>query len=150
MKPEKKEFSEQYELVETDDFLPGIISDIKYDLTHKMNYKGQEKVGPAVKIKFLLDGYKSPHFSKWLSFNYHEKSNLYKNYLAVLVDKAEPYMDFDLDSLKGLKVKVLWAQKTTDDGKIFQYPETVRPMDGKISGNHAAEEDDHEEEQIPF
>lgn len=40
-------------------------------------------------------------------------------------------MDFDLDQLKGLKVKMLWKNKTYE-GKEYQTIETIRPIGKKV------------------
>mgnify|MGYP007099612416 CR=1 FL=1 len=62
-----------------------------------------------------------------MKFNYGEKANLYVKFLSSLVENAVPDMDFDLEALKGMKIKILWADKNG-----FQYPETVRPQGKKI------------------
>lgn len=126
MKPAKRD-SNDYEKVKTDDFVVGMIEDVAYDQEHKFSFKGEEKVRPAVRFKFALDGCSYPHYSRWQSFNYGEKSVLYLKYLSALVDGAAPDMDFDLDQLKGMRVKTLWTEKNN-----FQSVETVRPANGKV------------------
>ena len=149
MKPPKRQ-TVSYEKVKTDDFIQGIIDEIEYDKEHKFNNKGEEKIGPAVRFKFVLDGYKYPHRSKWMGFSYGEKSNLYSKFLTALVEGAKPDMDFDLDGLKGLKVKTLWSEKND-----FQTVETIRPVGKKIlfvqeksdlTETHEVETD----EEVPF
>ncbi len=125
MKPPVQE--RNYEKVKTDDFLPGMIEDVQYDKEHPFKYKGVESTAFGVRFKFTLQGYKYPHFSRWMKFNYGEKANLYKKYLVPLVDGAKPEMDFDLDQLKGMKIKTLWSEK--DD---FQNVETIRPAGKKL------------------
>jgi hypothetical protein len=65
-----------------------------------------------------------------MKFTLGEKANLYVKFVSQLVEGAEPDMDLDLDVLKGVKCKILWAEKNE-----FQYPETVRPIGGKIKAN---------------
>jgi len=67
-----------------------------------------------------------------MKFNLGEKSNLYTKYISQIVENAEPDMDIDLDVLKGMKLKVLWAEKNE-----FQFPETIRPIGGKIKATDA-------------
>jgi hypothetical protein len=127
MKPPQRQ-TVNYEKVKTDDFIPGIIEDIEYDNAHVFKYKGEEKTVPAVRLKFKLEGYKYSHRSRWIGFNYGEKSNLYTKFLIPLVDGAKPDMDFDLDKLKGMEVKTLWSEKND-----FQTVETIRPINQKMT-----------------
>ena len=130
MKPPKREGSGDYEKVKTDDFVSGIIEDVAYDMLHKFKgFEGKpDTEAPGVRFKFKLEGYQYPHYSRWMKFNYGEKANLYLKYLAPLVDGAAPDMDFDLDQLKGLKVKTLWNEKNG-----FQSVETIRPIGKKVA-----------------
>jgi hypothetical protein len=116
-----------FEKVRTDDFLTGSIAEIKYDLEHKSSYQGKEKIGPACRIIFTVDGYEFPHGTGWMTFNLSEKSNLFKKYVAQLVEGAEEYMEFDLDQLIGMKVKMLWADKGD-----WQHIDTIRPLGEKL------------------
>ena len=129
MKPPKPDKTE-YEKVSTDDFLTGVIKEVQYDQEHKFKgFNGEaDKLKSAVRFKFEIDGYKHSHYSRWMTFSYGEKSNLFLKYLVPLVDGAVPDMDFDLDQLKGLKVKTLWSEKND-----FQTVETIRPIGGKIA-----------------
>lgn len=143
MKPPKREFN--YEKVIEGDFQRGTIADIEYDEKHKFTFQGTETIAPAVRIVFELDGYKFPHRSRWMKFNYGEKSNLYNKYLLKLVEGAKPDMDFDLDGLKGMRVKTLWASKGE-----FQNLESIFPLDAKVSahsGNEPEEAVDLGEEE---
>lgn len=148
MRPPKREI--EYEKVDTTDFLIGKIEDILYDQNHKSNYMGKEKIGPCVRFKFSIEGYQYHHYSRWMSFSYGEKSNLYRMYLVPLVVGAEPDMNFDLDVLKGMKIKMLWAEKNN-----FQFPETIRPFTKKIvlsdiaQPENVEELDYHEDEEFP-
>lgn len=116
------------EKIKTDEFVTGFIEDILYDQEH--TFKGfqgaPDSVKPAVRLVFTIDGYKYQHKTGWMKFNYSAKSNLFKKYVASLVADAKEYMKFDLDQLKGMKVKMLWA-----DNGDFQNIETIRPADGQ-------------------
>lgn len=127
MKPPPKAHMD-YERVPVDEWVNGVIQDIQYEPEHKRIWKGEEKVGPAVRFKFALEGCEYPHYSRWMSFNYGEKSNLFKKYIAALVENAKPNMDMDLDVLKGFKIKTMWANNGD-----FQNLEMLRPQGAKIS-----------------
>lgn len=128
MKPPKQEKTD-YEKVDINDFVVGTIEEVQYDQEHKFKgFQGAEdKIKPAVRLKFKINSYKFPHYSRWMAFNYGEKSNLYLKYLLPLVEGAEPDMDFDMDALKGMGVKMLWSEKNG-----FQNIETIRPANKKI------------------
>jgi hypothetical protein len=131
MKPPAREKTE-FEKVSTEDFTICTIIDVVYDMEHKFKgFQGAEdQVKPAIRFKFEVEGYKYNHYSRWMKFTLGEKSNLYTKYIAVLVDGSEPDMDFDLDALKGMKIKILWAEKNE-----FQYPETIRAVGAKVKAN---------------
>lgn len=128
MKPTKQKI--EYEKITTDDFVVGVIEDVVYEKNHEFTHKGEKKKADAARFKFHIDGYKYPKSSPWMTFTYSEKSNLYKKYLSSLVEGAHPDMDFDLDQLKGLKVKMLW--KNFGDQNQFQGVETIRPVNKKV------------------
>lgn len=117
----------EFEQVSTDDWITGVISEVQYNENHKRMWEGQEKIGPAVRLKFTLDGYKFPHYSGWMSFSYGEKTNLYKKYISSLVEGAIPDMQFDIDELKDMKVKIMFKQ----NGE-YQNVELIRPVNGKV------------------
>jgi hypothetical protein len=142
----------EYEKIKTDDFVTGEVKEIKYDLEHKFTYQGNTKIAPACRIAFRVDGYKYDHGTPWMSFNLDEKSNLYKKYVSPLVVGAEPYMEFDLDNLIGMKVKMLWADKGD-----FQHIETIRPIGEKVSPSQVkkvvedlADAIETDDETVPF
>lgn len=149
MKPPPQQRIE-YEKVKVDEFLPGVIEDINYEENHKFTFKGVETVQPGVRFKFKLEGYKHPHYSRWLKFNYGEKANLYKVFLAHLVENAKPDMvDFDLDGVKGMKVKTMWSQNGD-----FQNLELIRPLNGKVKYQPSKEaplaDAVESEDEVPF
>lgn len=131
MKPPSKDKTD-FEKVAIGEMLPGVIEDISYDQEHKFKgYQGgPDTIQPAVRFKFVLDGYKFAHYSRWYKFNYGEKANLYKIFLIKLVENAEPNIDFDLDLLKGMKVKTLW-----NENGDFQNLESIYPIDAKAKAS---------------
>jgi hypothetical protein len=143
MKPPKTAKTD-FEKVTTDDFTICTIEDIAVDMEHKFKgFQGAEdKVKPAVRFKFKVEGYQYHHYSRWMSFNYGEKSNLFLKFLVPLVEGAAPDMDFDIDALKGMKVKVLWAEKNE-----FQFPETIRPIGKKLPADTLPSIDVEEDNQ---
>lgn len=116
-----------FEQVSTKDWTTGTISEIEYKENHERIWKGEKKTGPAVRLKFTLDGYKFPHSSGWLTFSYGEKTGLYSRYISALVEGAEPDMKFDLDELKDMPIKIMWKQ----NGE-YQNVELIRPLEEKI------------------
>jgi hypothetical protein len=116
-----------YEQVATDDWIVGKIAKIEYDENYKRMWEGQEKIGPAVRLKFDLEGYQYPKSSGWMTFAYGEKCNLYKKYLTALVEGAAPDMQFDLDQLQDLPVKIMFKQ----NGE-YQNVEIIRPLKAKV------------------
>lgn len=142
MKPPTQKL--EYEKVDTSEFVLGSIEDVLYDENHLFKGYGKDENGtpnpdrvkPAVRLVFIVNGMKFPKKTSWMQFSYSAKANLFKKYISSLVENAEEYMDFDLDQLKGMKVKMLWADKGE-----YQNIETIRPADGKkIKPLNVAEE----------
>lgn len=129
MKPPEREKTD-FEKINIDDFVVGEIEGIQYDLEHQFKgFQGAEdKVKPAIRFKFKIEGYKFSHYSRWMSFSLGEKSNLFLKYVQPLVEGAKPDMDLDLDVLLHMKVRMLWNEKNG-----FQSIETIRPIGKKIS-----------------
>lgn len=121
----------EYEKVRTDDWTQGVIDDIGHDEKRDTGFKddetGESKIVDSVRFKFKLEGYHYPHYSRWMALSYHEKATLFKKYLTPLVEGAKPDMDFDLERLKNMGVKVMWV-----DNRDFQNLEMIRPLDKKI------------------
>lgn len=141
-----------FEKVKLGEFIFGVISDIKYDPAHKKIWQGKEKVVSAVQIRMKLDGYEYPHGTPWLTFSYAEKARLYINFIAKLVEGATPDMDFDLDCLRGMKVKTIWGE--SPDGK-YQNLDNIYPVEGKVKAGtptapHEEEPTGEQDEEIPF
>lgn len=152
MKPPKRE----YEQVEVDTWLNGEITDIQYEESHEFTYKGNVNSGPGVKIIIKLDDYKDSKHTRWMYFNYGEKSNLYKLWLSPLVQGAKPNMDFDLDGLKGTKIKVMYAQNGEYQNLVMVRP--LVPLKPAPAGKAAQKKtsdladvaENEEEDQVPF
>ena len=123
MKPPKIE----YEKIDTNDFTTGTIEKIQYEEKHEFKFQDKLTVAPAVRFKFNLDGYEHSHYSRWMRFNYGVKSNLYGKYLVPLVENAMPEMDFEIEHLEGLRVKILWVERNG-----FFNVDTIRPAGGKV------------------
>lgn len=126
LKP-KQRGSDDYEKIKKehiDNWVNAEIEDINHEPEHE--FKGKfAKIGPAVRFKFKLEGYQYAHFSRWMAFSYHEKSQLFKTYLENLVDGAYPDFDFDLMKLKGMKLRLMYSE-TTNAGKTYQNITLVR------------------------
>lgn len=150
MKPPKQN-NVEYEKVPTDDFVKAEIEDIAYDQEHLFKgFNGEaDKKRPAVRLRFKVEGCKFSHYSRWMSFSYGEKATLFTKYLVPLVEDAQPDMDFDLDGLKGMKIKILWAEKNG-----FQFPETIRPIGSKLKNGlpeiQMGSNDLEPDEEVPF
>lgn len=115
-----------YEKVPVDEWVKGNIAEIQRDENRETEFQGEKKVRDMVRFKFAIEGCQYPHYSRWMGFSYAEKANLYKKFLTPLVEEATPDMDFDLDILKGMDIKMMWA----NNGE-FQNLEMVRPLDKK-------------------
>lgn len=130
MRPPQKEF----ERVPTDDFVSAEIVEIIYDEQHEFNSFGssEKEIGFGVQLKFVISGLEHPKKSRWFRFSYDERSNVYKLFLAPLVKDAAPYMEFDMDQLKGMKIKMLWKD---DKDPRYQSIDNIRPVGDKIVSN---------------
>lgn len=145
----------EYERVPVDDFVLGIISEIEYENEHEFTYKGVKNVGPAVRIVIKIEGMKYPKKTRWMGFYYSEKSNLFNKFLLPLLEGARPNMDFDMDNLKNMKVKMLWKD---DKDPKYQSIDSIRPVGAKvvpaIKPIEASEttdvEETEEDDQVPF
>ena len=143
--PERPKFD--YEKVEVGNFVNGIIENIEYDNEHVFKVKGETKPPTsAVRFVFKLDGCQYPHRSRWMTFSYGEKTNLYSKYISKLILGAMPDLDMDLDVLKGMKVKTIWAEEND-----FQSIENIFPLGEKLKLSEAAKTDiQHDEhKEIP-
>jgi len=117
----------EYEKVKIGDFTHGVIENIEYEKDHVFKSAKGNKTADGVRFIFRLEGYQYPHRSRWMTFSYAEKSNLYTKFLSKLILGAMPDMDMDLDVLKGVKVKIIWNEQND-----FQYPENIFPEGEKL------------------
>lgn len=130
MRPPPREQTDFERIPTYDEWIPGKIVEIAYDKEHKSVWEGKERVRFCVRFKFELKGCQYPHYSRWLTFNYGEKSTLWLKYISSLVEGAQPDMDFDLDILKGMEIKTMWSvnPKSPD----FDNLEMIRPIGAKV------------------
>ena len=138
MKPPQRAKTDFERVPKYDEWIAGKILDIAYEAEHKSTFQGEEKVRPAVRFKIGLEGCQFPKYSRWLTFSYGDKSNLYKNWVSVLVDGAEPDMDLDLDVIKGMSIKTMWSENGDYDNLVM-----VRPVSEKVKAAQTIE-------QVPF
>lgn len=131
MFPPKRE-QKDYEKVIIGEMIPGIIEQVCYDNEHKFKgFQGKEDtIQPAARLKFKLDGYQYPKYSRWMKFNTGERANLYKKYISKLVENAVPDMEFDLDVLNGMKIKTVWSEENE-----FQNIDAIYPAGKKVKAN---------------
>ena len=129
MKPLPRK-STDFEKVAVGEYISGVIAEIDYDMKHKFKgfQGGKDTERPAVRLVFELTGYEFKHRTRWMSFNYSDRSNLYNKYLRKLVEGAEPDMDFDLDALKNFPVQTIW-----DEQNGFQFIELIKPQGDKCA-----------------
>lgn len=142
------------EPVPCDEFLGATIADVKYEEAH--NFTGQfARVGEAVRIQFTLDpiggkSFEHPKYSRWMSFNYDEKSNLFKNYIKPLVRDAKPYMDFDVTKLKGVRCRLMFEESQNDEGKKFYNITMVKPEKGAVVDSLPTIQLETDDSDVPF
>jgi hypothetical protein len=156
IKPSNK--PREFEKVEIDVWINGEIVDIKDDPERKTNFTdedGKPKVVHGIQFVFKLEGYSFSHYSRWYTLSYSEKANLYKEVLVHLVDNCHEYMDFDLETLKGLKVKTMWNESKGKDGRIWQNLTQIRALGTKPKGEAVRTEsedvgDEPPTEEVPF
>ena len=145
MRPPKRSTVDYERVKAYDEWLPGVIQDVQLEENRKSGFKnedGSEQIKDMIRFKFALDGHSFPHRSRWMSYTFGEKSNLYLKYLKYLVEGAQPDMKFDLDLLKGFKVKTMWSENGD-----FDNLEQVRPLASKCpaTGNPLESEPDPDE-----
>lgn len=133
MRPPKANNTDFERIKEYDAWIPGFIEEIKLEDNRRTGFKddktGADKYADQVRFKFNLEGHSYGHFSRWMTYSFGEKANLYLKYLKHLVAGAQPDMKFDLDLLKGFKIKTMWTQNGDYDNL-----EQIRPAAGKFDG----------------
>lgn len=145
----KSNTESSYEKVKDDVWLTGVIEEVQFEKDHK--FKGQfPRTADAVRFKFVLDGYKQPHYSNWLTFSYDERSRLFKDFLVKLVDGAVPWMEFDTDQLTGKPVKTMWTTAPGKNGQTYQNVDRVMSYGPKSVYNAPKVEPQPEAPQDPL
>lgn len=155
MRPPKQRDPSDFERIKKyDEWIPGEIEEVRLDETHEFTFQGKTSIAEGIRLKFKLSGHEFGHYSRWMRYSFGEKSNLYTKYLRHLVENAQPDMDFDLDMLKGMKIKTMWS--LSEDGK-FDNLEQIRPLGKKIANSSMPPDDDSPEtvgappdEEAPF
>ena len=127
MKPPPRKKTD-FEKVVVGEMIPGKIEVVEYDQEHKFKgFQGKEDtIQPAIRLKLSLDGYKFPHYTRWMKFSLGEKANLYKKYVSKLVENAMPDMDIDLDILNGLPIKTVWGEENNFQNIDAIYPNPLK------------------------
>lgn len=115
----------------TTEFLNATIIDIHRNPTRTRVQNGETKIYDAIRFKFEVENVPEPRYSFWELFSYSERANLYRNFLAHLVENAEPFMDFDLERLKGMKVRIMFSEPWGETG--LQKIQLIKPQTTKIS-----------------
>lgn len=116
-----------------DEWITAEITEVAYDPEHQFRGK-HAKTGPAVRFKFNLDGYEYPHYSRWMTFIYSEKSNLFLKYGVPLVEGAIVNMDMPTEAYHGMRIKIMFGEKPPlkPGDSPFQSVEKVKPLESKI------------------
>ena len=142
------EFERIGDFAKYDEWIPGKILDISLREDHLTGFKdektGKEKRADQVRFKFELKGAAYPHYSRWITYSYGEKANLFLKYLKHLVEGAQPDFSFDIEDLKEFQVKTMWSANGD-----FDNIDQVRPLGAKLinrSSQKDAEPDDPAEE----
>ena len=149
MRPPKANNTDFERIKEYDTWILGFIEEVKLEENRRTGFKddktGADKYVDQVRFKFNLAGHSYPHYSRWMTYSFGEKANLYLKYLKQLVAGAQPDMKFDLDLLVGFKIKTMWTQNGD-----FDNLEQIRPAAGKFTGGGAVEppEDDAPAEEV--
>jgi hypothetical protein len=133
MRPPRQSQVDYERIQKYDEWIPSEIEEIKLEENRRTGFKddktGQDKYVDQVRFKFKLAGHEYPHYSRWMTYSFGEKANLYIKYLKQLVAGAQPDMKFDLDLLKGFRCKTMWSQNGD-----FDNLDQIRPLEGKFNG----------------
>lgn len=148
----------EYGKVALDEWIMGVIEEVqtRYDQP-TTNMKGEPCTKDQVRFKLLLDGYEFPYYSRWMTLSTHEKSNLYIKYINKLFGaKVLPDTVWDLEKLRGLKIKVMYEENTSKAGRVFQNIAQLRATDQaqidmvELVVDETEETHDDSEETAPF
>ena len=134
-----KEGKMDMEKVKVGEFVFGTIEKIQYERDHVFKgFEGKEdRTAPAVRFVFKLQGYEFNHYSRWMKFSMDKRANLFDKYVTALVANAKEYMDFDLEELVGMDVKMIWDEKNS-----FQSISNIWPVKKKITVKELQDEPD--------
>jgi len=127
----------EYERVKIDEWIEGEIEEVEYEKEHAFTFQGQTNLKEAVRFRFRLNGYESPKRSRWMTFIYSERSNLYKKYVQPLVEDAMPFMTMPTEVFHNFKIKTMWDETpdSINPSKIYQHIEKIKPLEAKIPFN---------------
>ena len=125
-----KEGKMDMEKVKIGEFIFGTIEKIQYEAEHVFKgFEGKEdRIAPAVRFVFKLQGYEFHHYSRWMKFSMDKRANLFDKYVTALVANAKEYMDFDIEELVGIDVETIWDEKNG-----FQSITNIWPVKKKIT-----------------
>lgn len=115
----------EYEKVPVEVWVNGKISEVQYKNDHE-NFNKEKVMG--VRLKLELEGCKFPHYTRWMTFSYADKANLYKLVILPLIEGAKPDIKFDMDALKDLLIKTMWS--TNEE---YQNLDMIRPLGAKVA-----------------
>lgn len=146
--PEKPKMDpKDYERVKTNELLNTVIDDIQLDEKHPFKgFQGKpDTIQSAVRFKFMIEGMKFHKYSRWMKFMYSEKSTLYSKYIVPLVSGIKPEAKFDIEHLRGMKVKTLWRNNGD-----FQNLEIIVPANGMVPYTSEPCVKKPADEEVPF
>ena len=159
MRPPQNKNIEYERIKEYDAWIPGTIEIVQLEENRLTGFKddetGEPKRSDMIRFKFALKGHNFPHYSRWMTYSFGEKSNLFLKYLKHLVEGAQPDMEFDLDELKGFPIKTMWIANGD-----FDNLESIRPLTTKLQRSASRQEakedleqevhDQEPDEDLPF
>lgn len=145
----------EYEKVAVDEWLPGMIETVQlqedrpYRHTNDDTGETEMLTAPHVRFKFKLDGYKYPHYSRWMKASTHKKSNLYSKYLRSLCPTHDcENQQIDVDKLTGVRIKIMW-----ENNGDYQNVTQIRGLDAALDvrvDTTAPEADPDPANDVPF
>jgi len=140
--------------VPTDEFIQAVITRVEYDEAHE--FKGEyAKTAPAIRLHFGIEGvsketnemYKETKRSRWETYSYDGRSNLYNKYLKPLAGIGPNSKTYNIGELEGMIVKLMfevgeWKEAKVynivmvkSTGKRLEPGEGPDPLDKKVDSN---------------
>ena len=148
MRPPNRSQVDYERILKYDEWIPSIIEEIKLEENRVTGFKddktGAPKTADQVRFKFALEGHQYSHFSRWMTYSFGEKANLYIKFLKHLVEGAQPDMKFDLDLLKGFKCRTMW-EANGDWDNLSQIRPAGAKCQGASGGSSSQAEEDADE-----